>query len=793
MTLQRRIVLAALLLAGSSSFVAQPVSALDPVVTVAVDTGETLEYFTGPRSATLRAASDADGDIVAVGTPRAVTIDAPWPSNDTFSPLQWGIHSGGFDTLPARADGTGILVAVIDSGVLGAHQDLDGAVDDGGDYVSEPPQTMADPNGHGTHVAGIVAAHVGNNAGIAGAAGGATIRAYRVLDSSGSGTTDDIARAITQAVEDGAKVINLSLGGSFDPVVEAAVAHALRRGSLVIASAGNNAQDPANPNAPMWPAADPNAISVAATRQNGDRAAFSTIGDQNDLAAPGQLITSTYATTTTDYRTMSGTSMAAPHVSAAAAAIWSAHPTAAPAQVRAALETSADDLGDTGWDPSYGHGEINATAALIALDATFGIVPPSPTTPPPVETPPVDPPSVERPPTTTSPTTNPTTPVVVPGYNPVGPVRAFDTRVGGNGYADVPHIALGGTHSIEVQIAGSAGPVPTGQAAAVSMNVTVTNATGPGFVTVYPCGERREVSSVNFADGATVANAVITPLSPTGTVCFYSLVPADIIVDVNGWFASGAGYHPVEPARAFDTRPGGGGYVSVQHSPVGGDNVAEVPLANAAAGIPNTGVVAVSMNVTITNPVAAGFVTVFPCSERRQVSSVNFAAGATVANAVITPLSESGTVCFYSLVPTDIIVDVNGWFETGNKSYTPVDARRLLDTRVGETSLREVANVPVGDGYALSVNVTDLPGVTPAAGVTAVSLNVTATETTGDGFVTVYPCPNRREVSSVNYSKGATVANAVIAPVADDGTICLFSLVPAHLVVDINGWFSPAA
>ena len=92
-------------------------------------------------------------------------------------------------------------------------------------------------------------------------------------------------------------------------------------------------------------------------------------------------------------------------------------------------------------------------------------------------------------------------------------------------------------------------------------------------------------------------------------------------------------------------------------------------------------------------------------------------------------------------------------------------------------------------GNILQVKVTDLPGLVPASGVAAVSLNVTVTGTEGPGFVTVYPCGQLKEVSSLNYAAGATVANAVIAPVSASGEICLFSLAPTHLIVDVNGWF----
>lgn len=127
----------------------------------------------------------------------------------------------------------------------------------------------------------------------------------------------------------------------------------------------------------------------------------------------------------------------------------------------------------------------------------------------------------------------------------------------------------------------------------------------------------------------------------------------------------------------------------------------------------------------------------------------------------------------------------------GVPDFVPVSPVRVFDTRAGESpdAVRLVPKVKVGGGSVLEVKVTDLAGVVPASGVGAVSLNVTVTNPEGAGFVTVYPCGPRALVSSVNYGAGATVANAVIAPVSASGTVCFFSMVPTDLIVDLNGWF----
>ena len=383
------------------------------------------------------------------------------------------------------------------------------------------------------------------------------------------------------------------------------------------------------------------------------------------------------------------------------------------------------------------------------------------------------------------------------GYTPAGPDRVFDTRPGESPDAlrTVSKAQVGGPYVLEVKMTDLPGLVPASDVGAVSLNVVVTNGTASGFVTVYPCGARKLVASVNYAPGQTVGNAVVAPVSAGGSVCFYSLAPVDVVVDLNGWFSADSDFAAIGPDRVFDTRPGEspGALRSVAKARVGGDGVLAVQFTDLPGLVPATEVGAVSLNVAVTNPDRAGFVTVYPCGDRKLVASVNYPAGATVANAVIAPVSADGRVCFYSLAPVDIIVDINGWFARGT-DFIAVGPDRVLDTRPGESpgAIREVEEAPVGGARVLQVQVTDMPGLTPATGVGAVSVNVAVTGARGPGYVTVFPCGERRLVASVNYVAGQTVANAVLAPVSAAGTICFFSLAPVDIIVDINGWF-PAA
>ena len=385
----------------------------------------------------------------------------------------------------------------------------------------------------------------------------------------------------------------------------------------------------------------------------------------------------------------------------------------------------------------------------------------------------------------------------VADYNPVGPLRVFDTRPGESPQAlrVVPKTKVSGDPALSVTMTNLGGVVPSSGVGAVSLNVTVTGSTVPGFVTVYSCGTRRLISSVNFAAGQTTANAVVTPVSETGNVCFFSNTPVDIIVDVNGWFAEGEAFNSVGPERVFDTRPGNSpdAVRTVAKQMIGGDTTLRVKFTDIADLVPATGVGTVSINVTVTGATVPGFVTVYPCGQRSEVSSVNFAAGQTVANAVITRVSEAGEVCFFSNTPVDVVADVNGWFPVG-EGFTSIEPQRLFDTRAGEgaAALRDVPKTQVGGSTTLEVRANGLSGLIPTEGVSAVSLNVAVTGATVPGFVTVYPCGTLPPTSSVNFLAGQTVANAVIAPLSSSGTVCFFSNTPVDLVVDVNGFFDAA-
>jgi hypothetical protein len=238
------------------------------------------------------------------------------------------------------------------------------------------------------------------------------------------------------------------------------------------------------------------------------------------------------------------------------------------------------------------------------------------------------------------------------GMTPVTPARLLDTRDSGTRVsAGVP---------LKLAVAGQGG-VATG-ASAASLNVTVVNPSHAGWVKVHPCGTVQTTSNVNFTAHQIVANAVVTALSADGSVCITSQVDTDVVVDVNGYFTKD-GAAPFTPSRLVDTRPGESpdAAVTVAKQQVTPGSPLRITVAG-VAGVSAEDLGAVALNVTATNPAAAGWLNVYGCGAMPFASNVNFVAGQTVANSVLSPVSADGAICIASNVATDVVVDVNGYF-----------------------------------------------------------------------------------------------------------------------------------
>jgi subtilisin family serine protease len=261
--------------------------------------------------------------------------------------------------------GTGVRIAVIDSGVDTSHPELAGAIAATFDALG----TDEKPHAHGTAVAGLIAAH----AKLTGAAPNARIlaaRAFGATADGAQGTTFRILKSLEWATGEGARVINLSFVGPFDPVIQRSLAAAHKKGIVLVAAAGN--AGPKSP--PLFPASDPNVIAVAATDSGDKLFAQSNRGRHIAVAAPG--VDLIVAAPGGGYQLSSGTSFAAAHVSGVAALLIERKPSTDAVAVRNALLTSAIDLGPKGRDDQFGAGLIDAFRAVVAIDPKAAAQPP---------------------------------------------------------------------------------------------------------------------------------------------------------------------------------------------------------------------------------------------------------------------------------------------------------------------------------------------------------------------------------------------------------------------------------
>ena len=301
-------------------------------------------------------------DTIGVEMSHRVSIAA---YNDTYRSQQWALNALKAETVHEKTRGSGVTVAVVDTGVKSSHSDLSNRVLSGTDYVV-PGTSANDENGHGTHVAGIIAAVHNNNRGIAGFAPSAKILPVRVLDRNGSGTSANVAKGIIYAADRGAKVINLSLGSNqSSTAMQSAVSYAISKNVLVVAAAGNSGCGLLG--APTeYPASYSGVVGVAAVTKSMSRASYSSCGSWVDVAAPGSGIISTMiqnsiglgCSSSANYCTLSGTSFSTPYV-AAAGALAIARRGWSQSTVASRLQSTATDLSPSGKDKNTGAGFIN--------------------------------------------------------------------------------------------------------------------------------------------------------------------------------------------------------------------------------------------------------------------------------------------------------------------------------------------------------------------------------------------------------------------------------------------------
>ena len=300
--------------------------------------------------------------VVARAAPDVIAHVLDTTPDDSDWPLQVGLRVVGFPRAWDTSRGSSrITVAVVDTGIDARQSDLQGAVVGGANFV-DPAAPPIDDHGHGTAVAGIIAARSNNKQGMTGACWLCMLMPVKVLDKTGSGDDTTIASGIVWAADHGARVINLSLGGpGTTPELAAALAYAAHKGVVVVAAAGNSGNT-----VPFYPAADANALSVAATTSADQPYIWSNYGSWVNVAAPGCNIAPILSG---GYGTFCGTSSASPIVAGLAGLALSEQPTATPIQVEQAIEQSAKQLG------SFVHyGRVSAPETLAALARTRGSV-----------------------------------------------------------------------------------------------------------------------------------------------------------------------------------------------------------------------------------------------------------------------------------------------------------------------------------------------------------------------------------------------------------------------------------
>lgn len=294
------------------------------------------------------------GGIAAKLPPPQPAEQLPWGINRIDADLAWGITKG-----------EPIKVAVVDTGIDVKHPDLTGNLK-GGISTVNYTSSYNDDNGHGTHVAGIIGA-VDNEIGVIGVGPEIDLYSVKVLNRQGSGYLSDIIEGLEWAIQNKMQVINMSLGTSSNvPSFREAVKKVNAAGIVQVAAAGNNG------GTVLYPAAYDEVIAVSAVDKTDTIASWSSRGPQIDLAAPGVNIYSTYKGQT--YQTLSGTSMAAPHIAGTAALVLTTTPVGVynldndntwdPIEVQNKLQAAAEDLGSAGYDNFYGYGLVDAERAV---------------------------------------------------------------------------------------------------------------------------------------------------------------------------------------------------------------------------------------------------------------------------------------------------------------------------------------------------------------------------------------------------------------------------------------------
>jgi hypothetical protein len=322
-----------------------------------------------------------------------------------------------------------------------------------------------------------------------------------------------------------------------------------------------------------------------------------------------------------------------------------------------------------------------------------------------------------------------------------------------------------------------------------------------GFATAFTCSNSMPSEADLVVNQSATANIAYVPITATAGPCVYSSGGANLHVTLLGWLSTSGpntaslppaiklelesirppGLVAITPTRLLDTRN--------EPAPSGqkleGGTFGVLPFGTDAARF----VSAVVLNVTVDQPEAGGFITLYPCDQARPVASnLNFSSGQTIANLVTAKLSANGEVCIFSSATTHVIIDMTGGYViNGGAGSLAVWPYRLLDTRnaIGVPTRSK----PKADSTT-TLRVAGAGNVPLAVGAEAVTLNVTVDQPETGGFVTVFPCgENVPNASNLNYAAGQTIANLVTVKLGQDGSVCFYTSGAAHLIVDEEAWY----
>jgi probable HAF family extracellular repeat protein len=363
-------------------------------------------------------------------------------------------------------------------------------------------------------------------------------------------------------------------------------------------------------------------------------------------------------------------------------------------------------------------------------------------------------------------------------FVPVTPCRVADTRTGGSALA-------GGTaRSFAIPQSGCGIPAT---ARAYSLNVTAAPQGPLGYLTLWPTGMPQPyVSTLNSWDGSVVANAAIVPAGQDGAISVYVSNPADVILDIDGYFDDDAGdsFYPVQPCRVADTR---------YQTELSAHEVRNFPVLSSRCGLPPAAT-AYSMNVTVVpadGPLA--YLTTWAAGQPQPyVSTLNSFAGKVVANAAIVPAGTGGATAVYVTNPTQVILDTNGYFApaggTGGLTFYPAAPCRVADTRNDDGPFGgPILAAGTTRSFAIPASDCSIP-----ATAAAYSLYITAVPDGPLNYLTAWPAGALQPLAStLNSFDGAVVANAAIVPAGAGGAVNVYVTGRTHVILDINGYFAP--